>query len=384
MLKYLCPLVLILFSPFYPISAEKNSFDDLSSLQKKVTLKDPQLKFISLYTAKISPSGNVWIIDCLPTTLNYRGLKKFSADGRLEQTIIPPPPDSVPTEKEEKFFGFVEDNNERVFANSARVIFVYDSGGRLRTTYPIGTAKPKRREEVWGSNIRKIDVAPNNKLVGVGVGFPTPNYLHIYDTKGKLLNEFFPLDSKFAEGEALVNPGLSLDSLGDIWCTHSAFYKVFHYGVDGTQKKGITGKSSVFTPPDLSKRPTSSLKKRYQWFKTWTPIMECAATQSGYIILSMLAGEKGKPFMKNYDPEPLALYGGGIFLDVYDREGNLIVSGLHTPHRFLCVDSEDNLWFVLAPQTPENPAKDGPVVLGKYKLNLKPAMAKEGSGKAGK
>jgi hypothetical protein len=96
----------------------------------------------------------------------------------------------------------------------------------------------------------------------------------------------------------------------------------------------------------------------------------------------MLAGEKGKPYVKNYNPE--RKYDGGFFIDVYDREGNLIAGGLHTPHRFLCVDDKDNLWFALAPETPENPAKDGPVILAKYKLKMRPVAVKGNTSKPGR
>lgn len=383
MLRHVMLLMIVLSFTTSAALSENNRFDDLFSLQGRLTLQDSQLKFISLYTARIGPSGRISLIQSLPSGRDFVGLKTFSVAGRLVRTIKPPPPDSTPTEKQERFFGFAEDEGGWMYANSMRVIFAYDSSGHLQKSYPVSAKNPQKREEAWGSSIMKIDIAPNNALVGVGVGFPIPNYLHIYDKSGKLLKECYPLDSRFAEGEALINPGLTVDSLGDVWCTHSAFYKVFHFGVDGTHRKDIMGKSSVFIPPDLSKSP-NSLKKWYQWLKTWTPVVECAATKSGYVILSMLAGQKGKPLMKNYDSEPMAIYGGGIFLDIYNREGNLIAGGLHTPHRFLCVDDKDNLWFVLAPQTPENPAKDGLVILGKYKLNLKPVVAEDEAAKAGK
>jgi hypothetical protein len=178
---------------------------------------------------------------------------------------------------------------------------------------------------------------------------------------------------------------VDVDSLGDIWCTFQPFYKVFHYGMDGTPKREIAGKSPVFKRPASLKAPGSH-KKWLRWLRTWTPVVDCAATQSGYVILVMLAGEAGKPHMKNYDPEG-DMYEGGFFIDIYDREGNLMAGGLHTPHRFLCVDDQDNIWFDLRPDTPENPGpplskgrsnpkKESPAVLGKFKLNLPPVARK--------
>jgi len=69
-------------------------------------------------------------------------------------------------------------------------------------------------------------------------------------------------------------------------------------------------------------------------------------------------------------------YKGGFFVDIYDRQGNLIAGGLHTPHRFLTVDNKDYMWFDLCNGTPENPSKTGPIVLGKFRLNLKPVTVK--------
>jgi len=178
---------------------------------------------------------------------------------------------------------------------------------------------------------------------------------------------------------------VDVDSLGDIWCTFRLFHKVFHYGMDGAPKGDIIGKSSVFKQPRDLKVPTSH-KKWLHWLKTWTPVVDCGVTQSGYVILVMLAGEDGRPYMRNYDPEG-DMYEGGFFIDIYDREGNMIAGGLHTPHRFLCVDPKDNIWFDLRPDTPENPGpplskgrskpeKEPPAVLGKFKLNLPLAASK--------
>jgi len=149
--------------------------------------------------------------------------------------------------------------------------------------------------------------------------------------------------------------------------------------------RDIIGKSSVFKQPRDLKVPTSH-KKWLHWLKTWTPVVDCGVTQSGYVILVMLAGEDGRPYMRNYDPEG-DMYEGGFFIDIYDREGNMIAGGLHTPHRFLCVDPKDNIWFDLRPDTPENPGpplskgrskpeKEPPAVLGKFKLNLPLAASK--------
>jgi hypothetical protein len=168
---------------------------------------------------------------------------------------------------------------------------------------------------------------------------------------------------------------LDVDSLGEIWFTVSYLNKVFHYGMDGTLKKQIVGKSPLYKAPDRLE-PPKEIKELINWNETWTRVAGCAATQSGYVILMMTAGEQGKPLMPSYDPIESPHPPGGLFLDIYDREGKVVALGLHTPHRFLCVDPQDNIWFNLRPQTPENPAKDSPVVLGKFKLKLPPAAAK--------
>ncbi|HXF49997.1 MAG TPA: hypothetical protein VNL73_11320 [Verrucomicrobiae bacterium] len=263
---------------------------------------------------------------------------------------------------------------------SMAYLFIYDTLGSLKKVVEQGNVRAQNLKELWGHNIERLDVAPGGEIVGIGVGYPNHNLLHLYTGDGKFIRDFFPLDSIYTESSVKF-PSVDVDTAGDVWCVYPPFHKVFRYGINGSRKKEIVGKTQLFKPPDKLKGPISR-KSWLKWLKTWTPVVECAATQSGYVLLVMLAGEKGKPFVKNYNPE--RMYDGGFFIDIYDREGNLMAGGLHTPHRFLCVDDKDNLWFALAPETPENPAKDGPVVLGKYKLNLKPMSVGKKVSKTGR
>lgn len=391
---------------------ESNNFDNCLSLVGKVPLRDPTVKFAFLRATDVSASGQIAAVvaNGFSKTGVYRpsDLKLYAADGSLRRRLSREELEKMVKPWSERRFAWLYDvaydKNERLFATSVWHILIFDTNGVFQRGFNlsnVGKITLDNLEEVqrkgWAANILRLDLGPNGEIAGAGDGVPKPYYLHTYTQNGKLLKEFFLLDSSYyyknnyAEFESL-GYGIDVDSLGDIWCIFEPLYKVFHYGLDGTPKGEIAGKSPVFRQANFP-MPTSQ-KQWQRWIKSWTPPMECGVTQSGYVLLVTLANEQGKPHMKNYDPDGDCRE-GGFFIDIYDREGNLIAGGLHTPHRFLCVDPHDNIWFDLRPDTPENPGpplsrgrskpeKEPPAVLGKYKLNLKPVMAKDGSAKAGK
>jgi hypothetical protein len=366
--------------------AESRKFGDFFSLSGKVALQDPKLKFADLRAVDVSRSGR--IVGIYENDEEQHGLLKiFTPGGRLERTI-----DALerqPYRRYAKYVSFAKgylgdvaimDKGEIVVAATFQILF-YDSLGRFLRLSTLGSVAIEKGQVV---NKRRddpdwVDVGPNGQIAGGGAGVPGDFYLRTYDRNGKLLKRFGTLDIKY---EDLFYPGgmrMDVDSLGDIWFTFPSIYKVFHYGMDGSHKNDIVGKSPLYKAPDRPKAP-QALKERLRWNQTWTEVVNCAVTQSGYVILIMRAT------MPSYEPPdkpPYPVYPGGLFLDIYDREGNMIAAGLHTPHRFLTVDKQDNFWFDLRPGTPENPAKDGPVVLGKYKLNLKPAGRGEPLSKTG-
>ncbi|HXF49803.1 MAG TPA: hypothetical protein VNL73_10335 [Verrucomicrobiae bacterium] len=352
-------VLVILICAVYDLAETAGKFGDFFVPAGKVTIHDTKLNFLALWAAEVGPTGRISVID-MPYE-GFVGLKIFSADGRFLHEA-----DKLKLFDREILIDHAEGNKGRIIANSMARLLFFDEKGGLQNVANIANTETGLLERSWTTGVVRVDLSPTGEIVGAGIGYPKPNFLHTFDKNGKLLREFLLLDKKYNE-PYIDMTFLDVDSMGDIWCTFPVFYKVFHYGVDGTQKKEIIGQSPLFTPPDRLKFSGSG-KKWYKWLKTWTPTVGCAATQSGYVLLVMLAGEKGKPFVKSYDPE--GKYDGGFFVDIYDREGNMIAAGLHTPHRFLCVDDKDNLWFALAPGTLENP-KDGPVVLGKYRLNLK-------------
>jgi hypothetical protein len=386
MIKRSVLVVLVSLFAVHSGSVENKKFGDFFSPAGKVTLQDPHLKFVDLHAVAVSRSGR--IVGIYKSADEPHGfLKLFTSDGRLERTV-----DALerqPYRRYAKYVSFakgslydvaVTDQGEIVVAASFQTVF-YDTLGRFLRLSNLGRVAiendkivHKRRDDP-----RRLDIGPDGQIAGTLNGYNSDFYLQTYDRNGKPLKRFFPANSKDREMNTAIPNDLDVDSLGDIWCTFERRHKVFHYGMDGTPKNDIVGKSPLYKPPDRIKDP-EALKERLLWYQTWTEVVSCAVTQSGYVILIMTAGEQGKSLMPTYAPDtppyPAYPYPGGLFLDIYDREGNTIVTGLHTPHRFLTVDKQDNLWFDLRPQTPENPAKGGPVVLGKFKLKLPPVAAK--------
>lgn len=389
-----------------PSCALAVDFNANFSLTGKMALTDSIVKFAFIKAAQVGPSGRIASV-CAGFkkvgVRHYAGLRIYSAAGSLLKHVSIKDLRKMVKARSGgdlvTLFDAVENQSGELIATSSRQLLFFNYSGALRNVLELNNLDKLDKElanvgslqdasEViakkgtW-KNIQQLDVSPHGEIVGVGIGHPKPYYLHTFDPTGRLLNEFFLLGPEF--GEFYGFEGLDVDSIGDIWCVIEPLYKVFHYGMDGASKKEIAGQSRVFKKPNDSRKP-SAHKKWLRWLKSWTPVMDCGVTQSGYVILVMLAGESGKPFMKNYDPEG-DMYEGGFFIDVYDREGNLMAGGLHTPHRFLCVDDKDNVWFDLRPDTPENPGpplskgrakpeKEPPAVLGKFKLNLPPAARK--------
>lgn len=393
----------ILLLTAYTSPAESGDFDNYFSIIGKVSLQDPSVKFAFLRTADVSASGRIAGVNSGFSEIGlrrYADLKLFAADGSLRKYLsrkeLQKMVESWSEHRLASLFDVAYDKKGHLFATSARHILIFDSQDVFQRGFNlsnVGKITLENLEEVqkkgWSANMVRLDVGPKGEIVGAGIGAPKPYFLHTCDQKGERFNQFLLLDEV---DPAAFGKGMDVDSMGDIWCIYENLYKVFHYGMDGQPKSDIAGKSSVFRPPDNPKNPESH-KKWLRWFKSWTPVVDCRVTQSGYVLLVMLANDQGKPYMKNYDPDGDYME-GGFFIDIYDREGNLIAGGLHTPHRFLCVDPQDNIWFDLRPDTPENPGpplskgrskpdKEPPAVLGKYRLNLKPAMAKDGSTKAG-
>jgi len=368
----LCLLIFFLRSS--AVFAEAGRFSDLFAVVKKVTLQDSKLKFGSLLNADVAPGDRISGIDWKESSDRWP-LKIFSSGGQLEHKILVT--ETAPYRSSIVWDVAVNKQSQLIVAGDGQ-LFVYDSLGHLLKIFKTASDKEKEKtkKDVWGANITRLDVGPKGEIAGAGIGFPTLNYLHLYNQEGKLLKEFFLLDSKYDESLLQKNPkSIDIDSVGDIWCTFPYLYKVFRYGMDGKQKGEIAGKSRVYKAPQRLNGPMAR-KERVKWLQTWTVVADCAATQSGYVILVMTAGEKGKSLVPVYDPES-DINAGGFFIDIYDREGNLIAGGLHTPHRFLTVDKQDYIWFDLRPGTPENPGKDGPAVLGKFKLNLKPVTTQK-------
>ncbi|HXF49436.1 MAG TPA: hypothetical protein VNL73_08450 [Verrucomicrobiae bacterium] len=389
-----------------PSCALAVDFNANFSLSGKVALTDSIVKFAFIKTAQVGPSGRIVSV-CAGFkkvgVRHYAGLRIYSAAGSLQKHVSIKNLRKMVEQWSNRYLvnllDAVENHKGDLIATSSRHLLFFDRSGVLHKAIELSNLSKLDKElanagglqearEVitkkgtWKS-IYQVDVGPNGEIVGAGPGHPQPHCLHTFDSTGRLLKDFLLLEPEYADYYNFE--GLDVDSLGDIWCVFDPFYKVFHYGMDGTSKGEILGKSSVFKSPQDRKAP-SSTKKWLRWLKSWTPVVDCAATQSGYVILVMLAGEAGKPYMKSYDPEG-DMYEGGFFIDIYDREGNMITGGLHTPHRFLCVDDKDNLWFDLRPDTPENPGpplskgrskpeKEPTAVLGKFRLKLPPAARK--------
>jgi hypothetical protein len=374
------------------VSAESKKFGDFFSPAGKVTLQDPKLKFADLSEMDVSRSGKIVAIYA-----NYEEphglLKIFTPQGRLERTVNPL--EHQPYKRYADYVDFakgylndvaVADDGEIVVAATFQILF-YDSLGHFLRLSNLGAVELENGKIVF----KRLDfpfrlgVGFNGQIAGALRTTPDGFNLRTYDRKGKLQKGFFSMDPENRGMSSAYPSGLDVDSLGDIWCTLERVNKVFHYGMDGSPKNEIVGKSPLYKDPLQWKEP-EELKERRRWNETWTKVVNCAVTQSGYVILMMTAGGQGKSLVPTYRPDepPYEPYPGGLLLDIYDREGNTIVTGLHTPHRFLTVDKQDNLWFDLRSQTPENPSKDGPVVLGKYKLNLKPASRGESLSKAGR
>lgn len=381
--------VTFLFIPINLLVAEKR-YEEFFSPGGRLELRDDKLQFSTLWAASVGSSGRIAAIEWDMEGEGFQKGKIFSSsDGRLLGTLDTPPPDLTkpgPDVIKEHLESVVEGKNGWFFGTSGRRLLAYDNRGVLQKKFDIAKYEVKKESErkttvqkVQGPDLKRVDLSPDGSIVGAGVGYPVRNFLHRYDLNGKLLGEFFQMDSQLIIIGTDIY-GLDVDTTGDIWCTVLTHYGVFRYGKDGSRKKGIVGKTSLFTP--APPRTEKGRRGWLRWIKSWTPVLDCAVTRSGYVLLVMLAGEKGKPYVKSYNPE--RKYDGGFFIDVYDREGNMMAGGLHTPHRFLCIDDKDNLWFALAPETPENPAKDGLVILAKYRLKLKPIAAKNNVSKPGR
>lgn len=407
-IAFVFSLVLMSFAS----SAEGGDFNSYFSPTGRISLRDPTVKFAFPIAADVSASGRIAVVACtgFSKTGVYRncGLKVYAADGSLQRHLTLEELAKMAEPWSERrlawLYDVAYDRKGQLFVTSARHILIFDSMGVFQRGFNlsnVGKITLENLQEVqrkgWAANILRLDVGPNGEIAGAGDGVPKPYYLHTYGQNGGLLKEFFLLDSSYYYknnySEFLsLGYGMDVDSLGDIWCIFEPLYKVFHYGMNGTPKGEIVGKSAVYRPANFP-MPTSQ-KQWQRWIKSWTPVVNCGVTQSGYVLLVMLANEQGKPYMKDYDPDGDYME-GGFFIDIYDREGNLIAGGLHTPHRFLCVDPQDNIWFDLRPDTPENPGpplskgrskpdREPPAVLGKYRLTLKPVMAKDGTAKTGK
>lgn len=260
-------------------------------------------------------------------------------------------PKSVAIDKEGKIY---------IADNDARRINIFDRNGDFLNSFVITGMH-------WVPWTMRINSNGDIFMAGYKEDFEHPftgTWIHKYNIKGKYLKSFYPTN-RFAIGQLLAYYSLcsfDIDTDDYLFAVQASEYKIYKHDSEGRLIKTFGKAPSYFIKPKRFPPPKKwqllSDKEREELTKSWTHIKKLIIVKNKYILLILETNNLLKRYESKY------------IIDIYDKDGNLIVGGLGTNYKLLCKDHNSNLYFLIYTDE-EDPTRGEPqYIIGKYSLKL--------------
>jgi len=243
--------------------------------------------------------------------------------------------------------------------HDTRRINIYNSSGEFRTSFILSG-------QHWTPHIMRINSKGMLLLGGYKADFKKPNtgpWINIYNKKGKYMKSFFPTNPR-ASGN-LIRPfskcWFELDENDILYAIQETDYKIYKFNSEFKLLEEFGNVPSYYSPPNLppNEKGVKSInelrEKREKYYASWTQLVNLTVIKSHILILLETNGLKG---IKSK-----------FILDIYNKDGDLILGGIQTDYKFICKDKNNNLYFLIYSDE-ESLEKEPQYIIGKYQLKL--------------
>lgn len=355
----------IIFLGGCPAFGGAKTFDKIFKLENTIKLELPKNTLPNILSLTVGKDRRIWATSGRPDKSEVR---IYSSTGEVLNVIskkdIPKMPGYPYTFFTDVAFG----HNYQTYILEAVSgnIAVIDSTGRFLQYFPKeddcagagGSIKIDNEQNVYfgGPCHQEIeDRCPKSRAFCI----------HKYDSKGKYIKSFFPLERSLFELTSDPIPYFDhvyfdLDQNGNIWCIHKMVYEIFEYSPDGKLLQKFPGKSYLYKAPPTPPSTKSKEAERV-WRSSWTPICNLLVLEPNLILI----------FFDIYSKNVVETY-----LEIYDENGNIILPDIQTDYHLLGKDDEGLLYFFL-PNLDDKKESPKYMKIGKFSLNLS-AISKSG------
>lgn len=258
--------------------------------------------------------------------------------------------------------GAVDDKGNIYIADYyTRRINIYDPRGNFKTSFITQGIH-------WTPHVIRINRNGHMLLGGYKTNFEKPNtgtWINVYNEKGKYIKSFFSTNPRARETE--IRPfskcWFDLDKNDNVYAIQETYYKIYKFDSKFNLLKKFGEVPDYYVPPKLPPnekgvKSIEELKKiRLKYFASWTQLVNLTVVKSFVLI-----------FLKTNNINGIST---DYIIDVYDKQGNLVIGGIQTDFKFLCKDKNANLYFLIYTNEEEALEKNPEYKIGIYQLRLK-------------
>jgi hypothetical protein len=290
-----------------------NGFNRFFKYEKAITISEAKRLLGSIRTLCVDLDNNFRILDSRQNLIH-----KYSRTGKFISVIGGK--GQGPGEFVKAFDFFIGKKNIYVVDPKARKAHVFNLDGVFKYFFFIEDGRAVKE----GKNGEVVISAPIIKTLNKSA------CIHIYSKDGKIKKSFFPINKNAVKHEFICDGVFfDIDREGNLYCIQEMEYNINRYTISGRLVKTFSGKNPLYIPP-----PEKVFKKKYlrsslsKWMETWSHIVGINILDNMLIVTH------------EYNKTPFE-----YMLDIYSRDGDLIIAGLATNYRLLYIDKTGKFYF---------------------------------------
>lgn len=344
-------IMLILFPAWQSVAGE-NDFHRVFIKEFEFSLKKDKHNVAYFRGLTVDKRGNCFIID-----FASKQIFKFDRDGNIAKIIGGP--GKGPGEFEAPMAITIDKTgNIYVSDNSLRRISIFDNEGNFLRSFVIAVTH-------WIPQTMRVGSNGHIFMAGLMENFEKPltgTWIHKYDSKGKLITSFYPVEdfSRKHNTSYHSRARFDIDAQDNIYAIQDGVGILRIYNPEGKFVNSFETNSEHFIPPPMYPDPhkwarlSTNVKESYH--DSWTHWSDIVVTPDGLILTSLEIKGASNALDKNY------------VINIYDRQGNLKASNLTTNFRLLFADQNRFVYFLTSDDKEIN--KEPQYSIGKFKINL--------------